>query len=912
MKGKKKIIVVVLLSIIVILGILVAAFLFQLNTNAINENDYNAYIASEERLMEIEKIYLNDEGFVPKEDVSALINEVEIEVKNQVNNGSIQEYNRDDNNIYIKYKSGIEYVFVPHEENALALGEDNNIITLEPNQDDYSVGVSRFKAWIDKKFNNLAYQGSYSVPANAKLISDKYPDKFTYNENPMPDYNTIMDDEFSSFTNSRVTVERLKSIGDYKVVIFEGHGNNNESIHSILFTGESFIGWKEFSKYKDDIARGEVILSSFPAIGNVPYSVVRTYGVTSKFFERHLSEMDNTLIFLGSCRSGKDRVLADTFLSKGASAVLGFDESVSMEFEMIARSMFFYNLTNEDISVVEAYNRTVNRIGRDNELENAGLVYFDKDYSASNYTLSGNKPSSNKSEEVKNESTSPFKAAEYILPTPNGYLCSTGKDIYFKEAINDNGVKIASNGNYKQLLSDGTTLYYCDGFTNTIENRYDSEKVISINTDGTLQKELFSSEGYVSFITKYNNCIYYIDSLSSEKTKFICYDVTKNTKSELLSEKMKDNYLPYAFCLEDNIYLFLYSNSSDKITIISYDLNSGKNEELLTLNGSGYYRYADDDKIIFDLKTDEGVYYYILEKGDNITKSALISNDFSYQEVSSDGKYALFFSNINSDNFDLYKIDLKTGEQTVTENGAAKYKNKNYFIVHDLVNPQNIIFGYNIGLYNSDNNSVVLKKHDDFEINIMKQMWVVDNYLVDSDLNCYRIYDDNIEETSFDSSEILSKLNEPFTFSSGAGAWGTTLQINNDGSFSGSYHDSDMGDRNDSYPKGTVYYCNFSGKFGDIKKINEYTYSMKMKKIEYNNEPNTEEIKDGFLYKYSSAYGLDEADTVLIYTPETPISDLPEEFTSWTSRLIPPSGETLGYYGLYNVNEEEGFVSQNK
>lgn len=168
MKGKKKIIVVVLLSIIVILGILVAAFLFQLNTNAINENDYNAYIASEERLMEIEKIYLNDEGFVPKEDVSALINEVEIEVKNQVNNGSIQEYNRDDNNIYIKYKSGIEYVFVPHEENALALGEDNNIITLEPNQDDYSVGVSRFKAWIDKKFNNLAYQGSYSVPKKRK------------------------------------------------------------------------------------------------------------------------------------------------------------------------------------------------------------------------------------------------------------------------------------------------------------------------------------------------------------------------------------------------------------------------------------------------------------------------------------------------------------------------------------------------------------------------------------------------------------------------------------------------------------------------------------------------------------------------------------------------------------------------
>ena len=160
--------------------------------------------------------------------------------------------------------------------------------------------------------------------------------------------------------------------------------------------------------------------------------------------------------------------------------------------------------------------------------------------------------------------------------------------------------------------------------------------------------------------------------------------------------------------------------------------------------------------------------------------------------------------------------------------------------------------------------------------------------------------------------ELFSKLNEPFVFSSGAGAWGTTLQINRDGSFSGNYYDSDMGDRNDNHPKGTVYYCDFSGDFGDVEKINEFTYSMKMKNIEYKNEPNTEEINDGFLYKYYTAYGLDEADTVLIYTPDTPISDLPEGFTNWTSRLIPPSGETLGYYGLYNVNEEEGFVSQNK
>ncbi len=570
MKGKKRIILVVLLSIVVLSGILFAAYLFQLSPNSINENDYNGYIASEEKLMEIERGYLNDEGFVPKEDVSALINEVEIEVKNQLNNGKIQEYNRDTNNIYIKYQSGIEYVFIPHEENTLALGEDNNIITLEPNQDDYSVGISRFKAWIDKKYNNLAYQGSYSVPANAKLISDKYPDKFTYNENPMPDYNTMMDDEFSSFTNSRVTVERLKRIGDYKVVIFEGHGNNNESIHSILFSGESFIGWKDFSKYKDDIARGEVILSSFPTIGNVPYSVVRTYGVTSKFFERHINKMDNTLIFLGSCRSGKDRVLADTFLSKGASAVLGFDETVSMEFEMIARSMFFYNLTNEDISVVDAYNRTVNRIGRDNELEHAGLVYFDKDYSASNYTLSGNKPTSNKNEEL---STSSYNTTEYddaieekTFDKSKEYysdvLIQNEDDIYY--CSSDNAPAILNlpvldfskvKPTYKKLIADGgkdiSSFCIYDNKIYYISDYNFGEKSIGPNPYGNLYRCDISGENEELLISGVANLRFMIsnDNLYyesySENFQFECHCYDLNTKVDTFSDKELGSLMYY-------------------------------------------------------------------------------------------------------------------------------------------------------------------------------------------------------------------------------------------------------------------------------------------------------------------------------------------------------------------------------
>lgn len=49
-----------------------------------------------------------------------------------------------------------------------------------------------------------------------------------------------------------------------------------------------------------------------------------------------------------------------------------------------------------------------------------------------------------------------------------------------------------------------------------------------------------------------------------------------------------------------------------------------------------------------------------------------------------------------------------------------------------------------------------------------------------------------------------------FHFSSGAGGWLTEIVISEDGSFTGHFHDSDMGD---AYPEGTRYECSFTGVF---------------------------------------------------------------------------------------------------
>lgn len=153
--------------------------------------------------------------------------------------------------------------------------------------------------------------------------------------------------------------------------------------------------------------------------------------------------------------------------------------------------------------------------------------------------------------------------------------------------------------------------------------------------------------------------------------------------------------------------------------------------------------------------------------------------------------------------------------------------------------------------------------------------------------------------------------NRQFCFSSGAGGWATLLTIQADGSFSGEYYDSEMGDTGDEYPNGSMYLSHFSGMFTQPEKLNEYTYRMQISKLEYDKEVGTQEIKDGLRYQYSEVYGLDGAENILVYLPGAPIAELPQEFRSWVGYfdLTAATDTDLPFYALYNETQQCGFSS---
>lgn len=155
-------------------------------------------------------------------------------------------------------------------------------------------------------------------------------------------------------------------------------------------------------------------------------------------------------------------------------------------------------------------------------------------------------------------------------------------------------------------------------------------------------------------------------------------------------------------------------------------------------------------------------------------------------------------------------------------------------------------------------------------------------------------------------------------FSSGVGAWGSEILIHADGSFTGLYHDENANESGEEYPNGTIYSCGFSGKFTMPEQINEYTYSLKLERIEIDNENAEEVIIDGVLFKQAYPYGLmnsddsDYATDFLLYTPNAPTLKLLEEedFISWwPDRFGADINGTLNVYGLHNVETGDGFFS---
>lgn len=170
----------------------------------------------------------------------------------------------------------------------------------------------------------------------------------------------------------------------------------------------------------------------------------------------------------------------------------------------------------------------------------------------------------------------------------------------------------------------------------------------------------------------------------------------------------------------------------------------------------------------------------------------------------------------------------------------------------------------------------------------------------------------------FDPEDPFATMPNYYLLAYGRGGWSTDFTMQPDGSFSGVYHDNDMGDADpEAYPGGTRYICAFSGQFARPERVDDHTYSVKLESLELSHPADgAEELsEDGFRYIYTGPYGLEDTEELLLCLPDKPASELSEDALRSPSDRAgwkPTEAGTLGEYMLYSPAADEVFTGSFK
>ena len=202
--------------------------------------------------------------------------------------GDIKKVEKNKNGVSITFESGIHYIYQPVQEgmDASGLEATMDIVTMQPYWSEYSTyDKKQSKEGTDDAANKIASKiGNYHFTGN--------------------------------YDNGTVTIAKMKNIGSNQIVLFHSHGYYDPTAGSILWLGETGQ-W-------EDLKTG----GKYAGYKGLYFTNSMRYGISSDFITDYCGNMKNTFLYLGTCYSGKDSRLANSFLKKGATAVIGNSESI--------------------------------------------------------------------------------------------------------------------------------------------------------------------------------------------------------------------------------------------------------------------------------------------------------------------------------------------------------------------------------------------------------------------------------------------------------------------------------------------------------------------------------------------------------------------------------------------------------
>jgi len=167
------------------------------------------------------------------------------------------------------------------------------------------------------------------------------------------------------YEGEEITVEFFRTLPEkgYQLILFRSHATNilNETVQGgpvFLFTSEPY----DKNKYVKEQLANHIGRAKILYDDNSPLY----FAIVSGFVRHEMTgRFDDTLIIIGGCQSLGTTDLAQAFIDRGASAVVGWNDWVELSHNDQALLHLLRGLTVEKLTLEQAVRKTMNEIGPD-------------------------------------------------------------------------------------------------------------------------------------------------------------------------------------------------------------------------------------------------------------------------------------------------------------------------------------------------------------------------------------------------------------------------------------------------------------------------------------------------------------------------------------------------------------------
>lgn len=378
--------------------------------------------------------------------------------------GAIKEYERQADGIHYTMPSNIEYCFL--FENLLTDGDGISVTSFSSNEfyadntiENFASAVS-INSFFDQKESEICVL----KPFNWQHPNTNLDNSAQYILNTGLPYSYT-----SLYENSNVTVELMKKLQDYHIILLDSHGGVNN-----ICTGESPTN-KSYRSYSADLQAGLIGIYGVSGDDNDCF-----YGVSDGFFSKYYrtGSLNNPLIYLGTCHGADETALSNALKKAGAQTILAYNNAVRTSYcekmcEEIVKNLCKKNPENSFNSVALAVAEAKDTLGCTDYGDNSWWIKL--------VELFGVKPA-----EIQILGNSYFTLSSGFIAgrvldastgfeIMQGYVRVQNESEKFKEGAfsirantgADNSIMISSNGYLKRIVNNvnvnpGTTTYLSD------------------------------------------------------------------------------------------------------------------------------------------------------------------------------------------------------------------------------------------------------------------------------------------------------------------------------------------------------------------------------------------------------------------------------------------------------------------